>query len=184
MKALIRVALLALPGVAGAATYGVEQIGPEQGYRLCVVGECAEPTRKTMDMPEQPVRVAAAPTIPADPDPIRLNVMYQIRSAWVGPLGQSRLKRLAELAGKTGEFRVIGTTDALGKNRVNRALAARRADAVRRLLIEYGVSPRQIQTGSTCCVENPPLINPGVRRAVVVLQLPAGATTQQGNQSE
>lgn len=44
-----------------------------------------------------------------------------------------------------GSFVVIGRTDDTGSSRVNELLAQRRAEAVRRVLIEAGVSPERIE---------------------------------------
>lgn len=64
---------------------------------------------------------------------------------------------------------VSGHTDALGQDRFNKRLADRRARNVARALVAMGASPGRVHFDSQCCIDNPPVVNPPARKAVIVV---------------
>jgi outer membrane protein OmpA-like peptidoglycan-associated protein len=110
--------------------------------------------------PSTPAVVPPPPPAPAvePPAPVRAlqravdaelsqgTIEFATGKAALGPGGQGVLDRLAALMKETPEARVeiVGHTDAVGTAASNQALSEARAEAVKRYLIDHGVSAERL----------------------------------------
>ncbi|MDH4191072.1 MAG: OmpA family protein [Betaproteobacteria bacterium] len=105
--------------------------------------------------PPPPVAVVPEPETPA-PAPRQVaekvtmaaDVLFDLNRALIKPEGKSKLDELAAQA-KAMDLEVvlgIGHTDRLGPHRYNQKLSVRRAEAVKRYLVERGVDASRIHT--------------------------------------
>lgn len=106
------------------------------------------------DVLREPVAVAQSPAVPPAAAPRNFSVSADALFAF-GRAGSSDLQDggRAEVARIAGELRnskglqkvrVIGHTDSIGSDQANQALSQRRAETVRQLLIDEGVSARLV----------------------------------------
>ncbi|OUD15322.1 OmpA family protein [Thioflexithrix psekupsensis] len=75
-------------------------------------------------------------------------VLFRLNSARVLPAGRESIEKVALYlkANPENPILVEGHTDDLGAEDYNAVLSKRRADAVRQVLIEYGIEPERIST--------------------------------------
>jgi OmpA-OmpF porin, OOP family len=141
------------------------------GFGGCVVSgfytpdlatdECASPKAKPAMTPAAPKASAAsaASSLPAGPKipevtPAPQQVTYKASSFFdfdktvVKPAGRQALQAMMNQAkgADIEQIRVEGHTDATGPTDYNQGLSERRADAVKRVLVELGAPPSKIMT--------------------------------------
>lgn len=102
----------------------------------------------------EPPAAAAAPTAPVATTPRRFSLSADTLFAFgragaddVQPDGRAELTRVAKTlreAKDLSEVRVTGHTDRIGSDSANRSLSRQRAETVRRLLIDEGVTAQRI----------------------------------------
>jgi outer membrane protein OmpA-like peptidoglycan-associated protein len=75
-------------------------------------------------------------------------VLFRLNSARVLPSGRDSIEKVAIYLKSNPQNPVLieGHTDDLGAEDYNAVLSKRRADAVRQVLIEYGIEPERIST--------------------------------------
>ena len=117
-------------------------------WRFCKVGECPQPTPKTI------LEVRATPAV----QPV---VKQELRQVTVHfPFGKAKPTKVGEAAIKDAikhirpgdTISLAGYTDNIGKKPFNDKLANKRADYVAKRLKELGVTaPIEIQANGNCC---------------------------------
>lgn len=146
--------------------------GMEAVYRLCV--DCPAPTRKVLAPIAPPIRLAEAPKAKSAPVPqpkeerITRAVHFTLASSKLTAEARRTLDDMRPLLLEARTIGLSGHTDRVGKPAFNRKLGARRAETVKRALLDLGV-PREriVRVDSACCVEDPPRVNPPARRTDV-----------------
>ena len=139
------------------------------GFGGCVVSgfytpalateECAGPTAKVKSDATPPAAPSATGNLPAGPKipevtPAPQQVTYKASSFFdfdkssVKPAGRQALQAMMNQAkgADLEQIRVEGHTDAIGPAPYNQGLSERRADAVKRVLVELGAPPSKIVT--------------------------------------
>lgn len=162
------VALLAVViGLVGCAAFNVEEshepvrrMGVEwkgATWRFCNEGDCARPTKKTIQVvPElprvaeqkiEPVKAIGAPVIRE-----KVQVHFPFKSAKPTAKGMDQIKRAAKLV-KEGDILILdGRTDAVGSDAANEKLAKERAEFVAVELKRLGVKAAiEFQGEGKCC---------------------------------
>jgi outer membrane protein OmpA-like peptidoglycan-associated protein len=80
---------------------------------------------------------------------IDLNIPFEFNSSELQPQATAQLKQLRSALTSPGlskdRFMVAGHTDAKGNPQYNQQLSERRAEAVRRYLVDNGVEPQRLQ---------------------------------------
>jgi hypothetical protein len=157
-----------------ALPLGIAQIGhgPDSVYRLCA--DCPAPSRKVLAPVAPPIRLAEAPKAKSAPAPqpkeerITRAVHFSLASSKLTAEARRTLDALHPLLLEARTIGLSGHTDQVGAPAFNRKLAARRAETVKRALLDLGV-PREriVRVDSACCVEDPPQVNPPARRTDV-----------------
>jgi outer membrane protein OmpA-like peptidoglycan-associated protein len=178
--AAFALALLSVFPCVSRAAYGVSQDPITREYVFCE--NCPAPTRKVLDLPSQPAsKVAAtqspmpatAPVVnPLPPAKVRiLRIAFGFDSSALSKNAMDAIKEFVvyDLAvpGSRSVITITGSTDKVGARRHNKLLALRRARAVRDALVRMNVAKDRIKVVAKCCVDFPPSVNPGARRAVV-----------------
>ena len=157
-----------------ALPLGIAQTGHgmEAVYRLCA--DCPAPTRKVLAPMAPPIRLAEAPKAQSAPVPqlkeerITRAVHFSLASSKLTAEARQTLDALRPLLLEARSIGLSGHTDRVGTAAFNRKLAARRAETVKRALLDLGVArERIVRVESACCVEDPPRVNPPARRADV-----------------
>jgi hypothetical protein len=159
---------------ATALPLGIAQTGhgPDAVFRLCM--DCPAPTRKVLAPVAPPIRLAEAPKAQPAPVPqpkeerITRAVHFSLASSKLTTEARRTLDALHPLLLEARTIGLSGHTDQVGAPAFNRKLAARRAETVKRALLDLGV-PREriVRVDSACCVEDPPQVNPPARRTDV-----------------
>jgi hypothetical protein len=146
--------------------------GMEAVYRLCA--DCPAPTRKVLAPMAPPIRLAEAPKAQSAPVPqpkeerITRAVHFSFASSKLTAEARRTLDALRPLLLEARSIGLSGHTDRVGAPAFNRKLAARRAETVKRALLDLGVArERIVRVESACCVEDPPRVNPPARRTDV-----------------
>ena len=139
------------------------------GFGGCVVSgfytpalateECAGPASKAKSASAQPTTASPTGNLPAGPKipevtPAPQQVTYKASSFFdfdqsvVKPAGRQALQAMMSQAkgADIEQIRVEGHTDATGPTAYNQGLSERRADAVKRVLVELGAPPSKIVT--------------------------------------
>ncbi len=157
-----------------ALPLGIAQTGHgmEAVYRLCA--DCPAPTRKVLAPMAPPIRLAEAPKAQPAPVPqpkeerITRAVHFSLASSKLTAEARQTLNALRPLLLEARTIGLNGHTDRIGAPAFNRKLAARRAETVKRALLDLGI-PREriVRVESACCVEDPPRVNPPARRTDV-----------------
>ncbi len=157
-----------------ALPLGITQTGHgmEAVYRLCA--DCPAPTRKVPAPMAPPIRLAEAPKAQPAPVPqpkeerITRAVHFSLASSKLTAEARQTLDALRPLLLEARSIGISGHTDRVGAPAFNRKLAARRAETVKRALLDLGI-PREriVRVESACCVEDPPRVNPPARRTDV-----------------
>jgi hypothetical protein len=157
-----------------ALPLGIAQTGhgPDAVYRLCV--DCPAPTRKVLAPVAPPIRLAEAPKAKSAPaqqpreERMTRAVHFSLASSKLTAEARRTLDAMRPLLLETKSISLNGRTDRVGAPAFNRKLAARRAETVKRALLDLGV-PREriVRVDSACCVEDPPRVNPPARRTDV-----------------
>ncbi len=157
-----------------ALPLGIAQTGHgmEAVYRLCA--DCPAPTRKVLAQMAPPIRLAEAPKAQSAPVPqpkeerITRAVHFSLASSKLTAEARRTLDAMRPLLLEARSISLSGHTDRVGAPAFNRKLAARRAETVKRALLDLGV-PREriVRVDSACCVEDPPRVNPPARRTDV-----------------
>ncbi len=157
-----------------ALPLGIAQTGHgmEAVYRLCA--DCPAPTRKVLAPVVPPIRLAEAPKAKSSPAPqpederMTRAVHFSLASSKLTAEARRTLDALRPLLLKAKSISLSGHTDRVGAPAFNRKLAARRAETVKRALLDLGVPRERIaRVESACCVEDPPRVNPPARRTDV-----------------
>ena len=157
-----------------ALPLGIAQTGHgmEAVYRLCA--DCPAPTRKALAPMAPPIRLAEVPKAQPAPVPqpkeerITRAVHFSLASSKLTAEARRTLDALRPLLLEARSIGLSGHTDRVGAPAFNRKLAARRAETVKRALMDLGI-PREriVRVESACCVEDPPRVNPPARRTDV-----------------
>lgn len=149
----------------------VGQLPQDAKYRYLNVG--AELTAKVLPAPvvvapAPPVTVVENPT--PSPDPVEWTIQFPLGKATLQG-NEATLKAIVNALGEDDQAvaHVSGHTDALGKDRFNKRLAEQRARNVVRALVRMGIEPKRVLFDSLCCIDNPPVVNPQARKAVIVV---------------
>lgn len=146
--------------------------GMEAVYRLCA--DCPAPTRKVLAPVASPIRLAEAPKAKSAPPPqpreerMTRAVHFSLASSKLTAEARRTLDALRPLLLEAKSISLNGHTDRIGAPAFNRKLAGRRAETVKRALLDLGV-PREriVRVEAACCVEDPPRVNPPARRTDV-----------------
>ena len=93
---------------------------------------------------DQPIQEAPTQEAPQEPR-ARFAVPFAFNSSSLTRSADAVIRQAAESVGDSGRPVVIGRADMIGASDYNQALSQRRADAVVRQLVHYGVSAEQIQ---------------------------------------
>jgi OmpA-OmpF porin, OOP family len=129
-----------------------------RGLRIAPRADDAQPTAASAPTPAPvatEVEPAAGAVAAPDPMPaapavasVALDVPFEINSSALRPAAAAQLEQLASALRSEAlapfRFLVAGHTDASGDAAYNRRLSGRRADVVRRRLIDAGVDPRRL----------------------------------------
>jgi OOP family OmpA-OmpF porin len=130
-----------------------------QQFKDCrVSGGCTEEdyarTLFPAEQPEQP-RIRGVPT-PGAPSPsvpsgtppaMALNVLFDFNSDKISPKYHPELDNLGKVLARYSDYRIgiEGHTDNVGSDRYNRVLSERRAESVKRYLVQsHSVEPRRL----------------------------------------
>lgn len=145
--------------------------GGEAIFTLC--GDCPTPARKTLAPVLAPLKLAEIPkpklvVVAPQQERITRAVHFPLASAKLTGDARQELEALRPLLLETRSIALTGHTDRVGAPAFNRRLAARRAETVRRALVDLGI-PREriVRVEAKCCVEDPPPVNPPARRTDV-----------------
>ncbi len=159
---------------AVALPLGIAQTGhgPDAVYRLC--RDCPAPTRKVLAPVAPPIRLAEASKAKSAPAPqpreerMTRAVHFSLASSKLTAEARRTLDAMRPLLLEARSIGLSGHTDRVGAPAFNHKLAARRAETVKRALLDLGV-PREriVRVESACCVEDPPRVNPSARRTGV-----------------
>jgi len=111
----------------------------------------AEPTVVQTTVVKEVVKVKEVPKPiiikgPTERVVLASDTLFDFDKSIVKTEGQAALKQLAARLQKKDRLIVVGNTDSIGTEAYNMRLSQRRADAVRAVLIQNGISPRQIET--------------------------------------
>lgn len=118
---------------------------PAEDNRTMVMNSVMPATQKKSDK-----TIIKVQQIPLEPRQRIMEEIFEIRfdfdKAIIKPEYDSVIKRLAETtqANKNIKVSVVGHTDTAGSSAYNYALGGRRAEAVQKMLIEYGIPASQI----------------------------------------
>lgn len=169
MKHLFTLYAMVWAGSTMAADWQVTQSDSVSVYVMCHEGDCPIRTVKVFDLPFPAPLPIRKPDTAAKPIPLpsSISVSFELASARLSRIEKDKLKAFLELHRDAGHFRILGSTDQVGKRRFNETLAIRRGMAVAAFLRANGVTKANIKVDSRCCIEHPPRINPGARRAVI-----------------
>lgn len=133
--------------VAGGAGVGIVT-GALLGYAICaLIPEAEEPTAPPPPPPAPPERAAPPPPPPPPAEKLVLRgVNFAFDSAQVDEPSKLVLQVAAEQLNKRPDVRVRveGHTDSVGPEDYNQGLSERRANAVRQILVDNGVSPGRL----------------------------------------
>jgi len=160
---------LVLAGSSMAADWQVTQSDSISAYVMCHAGDCPVRTAKVFDLPV-PVPIPARKSDSAA-KPVAVSsstsVRFALASARLSQTEKAKLKAFLERHRDARRFLILGSTDQVGKKRFNETLAYKRGIAVAVFMRANGVQKRNIKVDSRCCIEHPPSMNPGARRAVI-----------------
>lgn len=166
------------PRVAAKAQVGydcwLEQL--EEGWQAADIAACRQQFEGALAELEG-AKPAAAPATPAAAAPDaadRFQVYFDFASAELSPLATGIVEEAVAAARAVGASRlvVVGHADRVGTPEANLLMSARRAEAVKRVLVRLGVAPATIET--LALGESEPLVatpdgvrEPYNRRAVI-----------------
>lgn len=160
MKTIIRMAAMAVV-LVGSATFAGE---PEHGYALTEYGsvwrdsqgECVlSPYRQSEQPACEAAPVAAVPEpmkpaapTPAEPVTLETSVRFDFDKSAIKPEAAAQLDVLLQDMGlhKTHRIEIDGHTCYIGTEEYNQGLSERRAEAVRRYLVNKGIRDALITT--------------------------------------
>jgi len=169
MKCMFTLLALVLAGSSMAADWQVTQSDSISAYVMCHAGDCPVRTAKVFDLPV-PVPIPARKSDSAA-KPVAVSsstsVRFALASARLSQTEKAKLKAFLERHRDARRFLILGSTDQVGKKRFNETLAYKRGIAVAVFMRANGVQKRNIKVDSRCCIEHPPSMNPGARRAVI-----------------
>lgn len=86
-----------------------------------------------------------------------ISVFFDVSSAQVSSSHVAKIRNAMNDIKNSSRISVVGYTDNTGSEQFNHFLAQRRADAVRRLLVQDGVSPEKIESigkGKCCYIDD------------------------------
>ena len=149
--------------------------GPDAVFTLCA--DCPTPTRKVLAPVPAPLKLAEVPKpkpypkpVLAEPQEERITraVHFPMASSKLTGDARQELDAMRPLLLEARSIILTGHTDRVGAPAFNHRLAARRAETVRRALLDLGI-PREriLRVDSACCIEDPPPVNPPARRTDV-----------------
>lgn len=142
-------------------------------YRLCALDECPRPTPKVA----LPVRVRALELAPAPtpekrpPRETLVTIHFDLASSRLTKLAREMLNDARQDLLAAQRVVIKASTDAIGTKRFNRRLAHARAQSTRAHIVNMGVPPERVRIETTCCIENPPRVNPTARRAEITIHI-------------
>ena len=152
---------------------GIAQIGYGRKAVFTLCGDCPTPTRKTLVPVPAPIKLAEVPkpkpvVMAPQEERITRAVHFPLASAKLTGDARQELEALRPLLLEARSIALTGLTDRVGAPAFNRRLAARRAETVRRALVDLGM-PREriVRVEAKCCVDDPPPVNPPARRTDV-----------------
>lgn len=169
MKRMFTLLALVWAGSSMGADWQVTQSDSISTYVMCHQGDCPVRTAKVLDLPVAvpiPVKVsdsAAKPVIVHSSTSVR----FALASARLSQTEKAKLKAFLERHRDARRFLILGNTDQVGKKRFNETLAYKRGMVVAAYMHANGVQKQNIKVDSRCCIEHPPSMNPGARRAVI-----------------
>jgi outer membrane protein OmpA-like peptidoglycan-associated protein len=152
---------------------GIAQIGHGREAVFTLCGDCPTPTRKTLAPVPAPLKLAEVPKpkpVVVEPQEERSTraVHFPMSSAKLTGDAWQQLKALRPSLLEARSIVLTGHTDRVGAPAFNQRLAARRAETVRRALLDLGIPRERItRVEAKCCVEDPPPVNPSARRTDV-----------------
>ena len=123
--------------------------GFEAGSGLGVEGEALQKhtaslgVRFFLDRPAPPPQVEPqGPVLPPAPEPREFLVFFSFNSATLTPAALATVQQAATAATQLGtaNIRIVGHADRAGSPAYNKALSMRRAQAVRKVMVQEGVS--------------------------------------------
>ena len=128
---------------------------PAQQFKDCrVSGGCSEEDYARTLFPDEQPRTrgvpspgAASPSVPSAPPAMALNVLFDFNSDKLLPRYYPELDNLGKALTKYSDYRIgiEGHTDNIGSDRYNQVLSQRRAESVKRYLIQsYSIEPRRL----------------------------------------
>ena len=165
-----------LPSAPDPIHLGIAQTGHGQDacFRLCA--DCPAPTRKVLAPVPPPLRLVESPKAKPTPapapreEPITHKVFFPFASSSLTTKARRELHALHPQLLEANSIRLTGHTDRVGAPAFNRRLAVRRAETVRRALLDLGIPQERItRVEAKCCVEDPPPVNPPARRTDVAI---------------
>lgn len=165
-----------MPQTAAKAQVGydcwLEQL--EEGWQAEDIAACRKQFETALaELHEAPATPSVSPPVAAD-ETDRYQVYFDFASADLSPLAVGIVEQAVAAARETGAERlvVVGHADRSGTSEFNLLMSARRAEAVKRVLIRLGVAPASIET--LALGESEPLVatpdgvrEPYNRRAVI-----------------
>ena len=161
--------LAGLPAVPAREPLGIAQAGHgrESVFTLCM--ECPAPTRKVLAQAPPPIRLAepsrAKPAPALREERITRAVHFTLASSRLTREARQALDAMRPLLLEAKSIALTGHTDRVGAPAFNRRLAARRAETVRKALLELGIpEDRIVRVEAECCIEAPPPVHPPARR--------------------
>lgn len=145
-------ALAAPKGGSGVRTRGL-RVAPRIAPAAAAGDGAASPAGAggSSASPTAPVPAAATPAADGDgpgSSSIALDIPFELNSSALRPAAAAQLRQLAAALQSESlapfRFLIAGHTDASGDAGYNRRLSGRRADTVRRRLIDAGVDPKRL----------------------------------------
>jgi outer membrane protein OmpA-like peptidoglycan-associated protein len=151
-------ALLCASSAFGSPSFGQDPAAEEQSQKVLSSGEITrsleiKPATRSFSLPQ---RGLARREASQSDQSVNLNIPFELNSAALKPQASEQLEQLQLALSSpslgSNRFVVAGHTDAKGSPEYNKQLSLRRAETVKRFLVEKGIDPSRLTTvgyGST-----------------------------------